>query len=80
MKLRCHQFEFTFPRPALVMGIVNVTPDSFYDGGRFLDTQAAVAHALRLIEEGAEIIDGRGRSRAIRSRKGVFGCRSQVVQ
>ena len=62
MKLRCRQFEFTFPRPALVMGIVNVTPDSFSDGGRFLDARAAVAHALRLIEEGAEIIDVGGES------------------
>jgi len=57
VKLRCRQFEFTFPRPALVMGIVNVTPDSFYYGGRFLDTRAAVAHALQLVEEGADIID-----------------------
>lgn len=49
MKLRCCQFEFTFPRPALVMGIVNVTPDLLYEvGGRFLDTRAAVAHALQL--------------------------------
>lgn len=62
MKLRCRQFEFTFPRPALVMGIVNVTPDSFYDGGRFLDTRTAVAHALQLAEEGAEIIDVGGES------------------
>ena len=62
MKLRCRQFEFTFPRPALVMGIVNVTPDSFYDGGRFLDTRAAVAHALRLVKQGAEIVDVGGES------------------
>ncbi len=44
------------------MGIVNVTPDSFYDGGRFLDTPAAVAHALQLIAQGAEIIDVGGES------------------
>jgi len=62
MILSCRQFEFTFPRPALVMGIVNVTPDSFSDGGRFLDAQAAVAHALRLVEQGAEIIDVGGES------------------
>ncbi len=62
MKLRCRQFEFTFPRPALVMGIVNVTPDSFYDGGRFFDTGAAVAHAFQLIEQGAELIDVGGES------------------
>jgi len=62
MKLRAGQFEFTFPRPALVMGIVNVTPDSFFDGGRFLDAQAAVDHALHLVEQGAGIIDVGGES------------------
>ena len=41
----------------LVMGIVNVTPDSFFDGGRYLDSQAAVAHALRLVQEGADLLD-----------------------
>ena len=44
------------------MGIVNVTPDSFSDGGQFLDPQAAVAHGLRLAQEGAEIIDVGGES------------------
>lgn len=41
----------------LLMGIVNVTPDSFFDGGRFCDPQRAVAHALRLVEEGADLLD-----------------------
>ena len=62
MILRARQFEFQFPRPALVMGIVNVTPDSFFDGGRYLDAPAAVAHALRLVEQGAAIIDIGGES------------------
>lgn len=62
MILRAREFEFVFPRPALVMGIVNVTPDSFFDGGRYLDAPAAVAHALQLIEQGAEIIDIGGES------------------
>jgi dihydropteroate synthase len=44
------------------MGIVNVTPDSFSDGGRFLDTDAAVAHALRLLEQGADLLDIGGES------------------
>jgi dihydropteroate synthase len=44
-------------RRTLVMGIVNVTPDSFSDGGRFLDPAAAVAHALELLDEGADILD-----------------------
>jgi dihydropteroate synthase len=62
MILRAGQFEFIFPRPALVMGIVNVTPDSFSDGGRFLNPEAAVAHALQLVEQGAEIVDVGGES------------------
>ena len=44
------------------MGIVNVTPDSFSDGGRYLDPRAAVEHALSLVEEGADIIDVGGES------------------
>jgi dihydropteroate synthase len=46
----------------LLMGIVNVTPDSFSDGGRFIDTVAASAHARRLISEGADILDIGGES------------------
>jgi dihydropteroate synthase len=44
------------------MGIVNVTPDSFSDGGRFLEAEAAIAHGLQLIDEGAEIVDVGGES------------------
>jgi dihydropteroate synthase len=62
MLLRARQYEFAFPRPAMVMGIVNVTPDSFSDGGCYLDAKAAVEHALRLVGEGAEIIDVGGES------------------
>ena len=46
----------------LVMGVVNVTPDSFSDGGRYLARDAAVAHALRLIDDGADILDIGGES------------------
>ena len=46
----------------LIMGIVNVTPDSFSDGGQFLDRDHAVAHAERLLDEGADIIDIGGES------------------
>jgi dihydropteroate synthase len=46
----------------LVMGVVNVTPDSFSDGGQFLDRDKAVEHALRLLDEGADIIDVGGES------------------
>src|SRR5215467_622756 len=62
MLLRARQFEFVFPRPALIAGIVNVTPDSFSDGGKFFDTQAAVEHGLKLVSEGAEILDVGGES------------------
>src|SRR3954451_1577169 len=51
-----------FGRRPLLMGIVNVTPDSFSDGGQFLDHQAAIAHALRLLDEGADILDIGGES------------------
>ena len=45
-----------------VMGVVNVTSDSFSDGGRFLDRDRAVEHGLRLVAEGAAIIDVGGES------------------
>ena len=62
MILRARQFEFVFPRPALVMGIVNVTPDSFSDGGKFFETQAAVERGLELAAQGADILDIGGES------------------
>lgn len=46
----------------LIMGVVNVTPDSFSDGGLYVDRDAAVAHALRLLDEGADIVDIGGES------------------
>ncbi len=46
----------------LIMGVVNVTPDSFFDGGEHGDTRVAIDHALRLIDEGADIIDVGGES------------------
>jgi dihydropteroate synthase len=49
-------------RPTLVLGIVNVTPDSFSDGGRYLDPASAVEHGLRLVEEGADLLDVGGES------------------
>jgi dihydropteroate synthase len=62
MVFRARAFEFQFPRATLVMGVVNVTPDSFSDGGRFLEPAAAVEHALRLVHEGADILDIGGES------------------
>jgi dihydropteroate synthase len=61
MVLRCGKYSVPLDRP-LLMGVVNVTPDSFSDGGLFFDTNAAVSHALRLIEEGADIVDIGGES------------------
>ena len=57
----CGRFEFSLERPIL-MGIVNVTPDSFSDGGEHATTQQAIAHAHRLISEGAHILDIGGES------------------
>jgi dihydropteroate synthase len=44
-------------RRTLIMGVVNITPDSFSDGGKFLDADAAIAHGLQLLDEGADILD-----------------------
>jgi dihydropteroate synthase len=57
----CGRFRLDLARP-LIMGIINVTPDSFSDGGRFLDSAAAIEHGLRLKEEGADMLDIGGES------------------
>ena len=49
-------------RETLVMGIVNVTPDSFSDGGKFFSPEVAISHASKLITQGADIIDIGGES------------------
>ena len=59
--LRCADKLLQLDRP-LVMGIVNITPDSFSDGGRFFDSGSALGHALKLVEEGADILDIGGES------------------
>ena len=59
--LRCGAKTLDLSRP-VVMGVVNVTPDSFSDGGRFLPVEAAVAQGVRLVEEGATIVDIGGES------------------
>lgn len=46
----------------LIMGVVNVTPDSFSDGGRWLDAEAAIAHGLELVADGADVLDVGGES------------------
>ncbi len=68
----------TFPLiKTYVMGIVNVTPDSFSDGGLYAETGEAVAHALRLVDEGADILDIGGES--TRPRGQAYGEGSQPV-
>jgi len=59
--LRAGSHLLLLSRPRIV-GVVNVTPDSFSDGGQLHDTQAAIAHALKLSEQGADILDVGGES------------------
>ncbi len=61
-KLRVGSREFLLGQRTLVMGILNITPDSFSDGGRFFDRDAAIGYAERMREEGADIIDVGGES------------------
>jgi dihydropteroate synthase len=60
--LRVGDLVLPTARRCLVMGVVNVTPDSFSDGGRYLDAEAAVAHGLALVAEGADLLDVGGES------------------
>lgn len=59
---RFREYDYRLGARPLLMGIVNVTPDSFSDAGRFLKTEDAVAHALQLVEDGADILDVGGES------------------
>ena len=61
MKLACRDRVLSLDR-TVVMGVLNVTPDSFSDGGLWFDRDAAIAHALEMVEQGAAIIDVRGES------------------
>ncbi len=60
--LRLGGREYDLSERTLIMGVVNVTPDSFSDGGRFADASTAIEHALRLEEDGADILDIGGES------------------
>ena len=59
--LRCRD-RFVSLERTVVMGVVNVTPDSFSDGGLWLDPQAAIAHGIELVEQGADVVDVGGES------------------
>lgn len=61
MKLRCKDLILPLDRVA-IMGVLNVTPDSFSDGGLWLDPERAIAHAIEMVEHGAAIIDVGGES------------------
>jgi len=61
MVLQCGRYSLPLDRP-LVMGVLNVTPDSFSDGARFFACEDAVAHARRMAEEGADLVDIGGES------------------
>ncbi|MDO4436468.1 MAG: dihydropteroate synthase [Coriobacteriaceae bacterium] len=58
---RCGKYELKFDRPR-IMGVLNVTPDSFSDGGEHLDVDAAIEHGLKMLDAGADIIDVGGES------------------
>jgi dihydropteroate synthase len=60
-EMRCGRHTLRFDR-TLIMGILNITPDSFSDGGKFVSFEAAIAHAKRMVEDGADIIDIGGES------------------
>lgn len=61
MKFSCGSYQLDLSRPH-VMGIVNVTPDSFSDGGKYVSVERAVEHAMQLVDEGADILDIGGES------------------
>jgi dihydropteroate synthase len=60
--LRCRGGDLRLGQRTLVMGVLNITPDSFSDGGLFFEPQQAIEHGLRMAEEGADIIDVGGES------------------
>lgn len=60
--LRCRKKTFHLGKRTLLMGVLNVTPDSFSDGGLFLDPSRAIEHGLKMAEEGADLIDVGGES------------------
>jgi dihydropteroate synthase len=60
--IRCQKRILPLGKRTLLMGVLNVTPDSFSDGGLFFDKEKAISHALRMVEGGADIIDIGGES------------------
>jgi dihydropteroate synthase len=60
--IRCRKRTLTLGKRTLLMGVLNVTPDSFSDGGLFFDKEKAISRGLRMVEEGADIVDIGGES------------------
>ena len=60
--IRCRKRTLILGKQTLLMGVLNVTPDSFSDGGLFFNKEKAISHGLRMVEEGADIIDIGGES------------------
>ncbi|MGZ4160952.1 MAG: dihydropteroate synthase, partial [Neobacillus sp.] len=61
-KIQCGPFTLDFQQKTIIMGILNVTPDSFSDGGKFNEIEKAVEHAKEMVTNGADIIDIGGES------------------
>lgn len=61
-ELNCRGYNLPLGQKTIIMGILNITPDSFSDGGRFFDIDIAIQHALEMVELGADIIDIGGES------------------
>lgn len=60
--LKWKEYSLDLSKKTYIMGILNVTPDSFFDGGRYFDKQKAIEHGIRMVEQGADIIDVGGES------------------
>nr|WP_304220235.1 dihydropteroate synthase [Fredinandcohnia onubensis] len=60
--LTCGPYQLDFSKKTMIMGILNITPDSFSDGGSYIDLDAAIRHAKEMVENGADIIDVGGES------------------
>ncbi|MBL3645284.1 dihydropteroate synthase [Peribacillus frigoritolerans] len=61
-KIKCGSFDLDYSNKTLIMGILNVTPDSFSDGGKYNRIDAALKHAERMVKDGADILDVGGES------------------
>ncbi|WP_010285432.1 dihydropteroate synthase [Bacillus timonensis] len=60
--IKCGPYQLDFTKKTMIMGILNITPDSFSDGGSYLDLDTAIRHAKKMVDDGADIIDIGGES------------------